>query len=86
MLEGLPPNNASHLMRLTIGEAGARAVADLVVESFEPAEAAATACTVSVRRPAAAMAAAGPRMRRRAGDKTAIGRASLAGSARRSDS
>jgi ribosomal protein L11 methyltransferase len=43
MLEGLPPNNASHMMRLTIDEARARAVADLVVESFEPAEAASTA-------------------------------------------
>jgi ribosomal protein L11 methyltransferase len=43
MLEGLPPNNASHMMRLTIDEARARAVADLIVESFEPAEAASTA-------------------------------------------
>jgi len=43
MLEGLPPNNASHVMRLTLDEARARAVADLIVESFEPAEAASTA-------------------------------------------
>ena len=43
MLDGLPPNNASHLLRLTIDEARARAVADLIVESFEPAEAASTA-------------------------------------------
>ncbi len=43
MLEGLPPNNAAHLMRLTIDEARARAIADLIVESFEPAEAASTA-------------------------------------------
>ena len=43
MLEGLPPNNAAHVMRLTIDEARARAVADLIVESFEPAEAASTA-------------------------------------------
>ncbi len=43
MLEGLPPNNASHLMRLTIDERRARSVADLIVESFEPAEAASTA-------------------------------------------
>jgi len=43
MLEGLPPNNATHMMRLTIDEARARAVADLIVESFEPAEAASTA-------------------------------------------
>jgi len=43
MLEGLPPNNAAHVMRLTIDERRARAVADLIVESFEPAEAASTA-------------------------------------------
>jgi len=43
MLEGLPPNNASHVMRLTLDEGRARAVADLIVESFEPAEAASTA-------------------------------------------
>jgi len=43
MLEGLPPNNASHFMRLSLDEARARAVADLIVESFEPAEAASTA-------------------------------------------
>lgn len=43
MLEGLPPNNATHLMRLTIDERRARAVADLIVESFEPAGAASTA-------------------------------------------
>jgi ribosomal protein L11 methyltransferase len=43
VLEGLPPNNASHLMRVTIDGPRARAIADLVVESFEPAEAAATA-------------------------------------------
>jgi ribosomal protein L11 methyltransferase len=43
MLEGLPPNNAAHVMRLTCDEARARAIADLVVESFEPAETAASA-------------------------------------------
>jgi len=43
MLEGLPPNNATHLLRLAADERRARAVADLIVESFEPAEAAATA-------------------------------------------
>lgn len=43
MLEGLPPNNAAHVMRLKTDERRARAVADLVVESFEPAEAAASA-------------------------------------------
>ncbi len=43
MLEGLPPNNAAHLLRLVADEKLARSVADLIVESFEPAEAAATA-------------------------------------------
>jgi ribosomal protein L11 methyltransferase len=43
MLEGLPPNNATHRMRLVSDERRARAVADLIVESFEPAEAASTA-------------------------------------------
>jgi len=43
VLEGLPPNNAAHVMRLVSDERRARAVADLIVESFEPAEAAATA-------------------------------------------
>ena len=42
MLEGLPPNNAAHFMRLVSDEKRARAVADLIVESFEPAEAAST--------------------------------------------
>ena len=43
MLEGLPPNNATHMMRLVSDERRARAVADLIFESFEPAEAASTA-------------------------------------------
>jgi ribosomal protein L11 methyltransferase len=43
MLEGLPPNNAAHKLRLVCDERQARAVADLIVESFEPAEAASTA-------------------------------------------
>jgi ribosomal protein L11 methyltransferase len=43
MLEGLPPNNAAHVMRLVGDEGRARAVADLIVESFEPGEAASTA-------------------------------------------
>jgi ribosomal protein L11 methyltransferase len=43
MLEGLPPNNAAHMMRLVCDETRARAIADLVVESFEPAETAASA-------------------------------------------
>jgi ribosomal protein L11 methyltransferase len=43
MLEGLPPNNAAHMMRLVCDEQSARAIADLIVESFEPAETAASA-------------------------------------------
>ncbi len=43
MLEGLPPNNAAHRLTLVTDEARARAIADLIVESFEPAEAASTA-------------------------------------------
>jgi ribosomal protein L11 methyltransferase len=43
MLEGLPPNNAAHVLRLVSDERRARAVADLIFESFEPAEAASTA-------------------------------------------
>lgn len=42
MLEGLPPNGAAHLMRLVADEATARLVGDIVTESFEPAETAAT--------------------------------------------
>jgi ribosomal protein L11 methyltransferase len=51
MLEGLPPNNAAHVMRVTLDEARARAVADLLVESFEPAEAASTAFETEARWP-----------------------------------
>jgi ribosomal protein L11 methyltransferase len=43
MLEGLPPNNAAHRLTLVTDERRARAVADLIVESFEPAGAASTA-------------------------------------------
>ncbi len=43
MLEGLPPNHATHVMRLACDEATARQVADIIVESFDPAEAAAAA-------------------------------------------
>lgn len=43
MLEGLPPNNAAVVLRLRCDEDQARAVADLVVESFDPAETAAAA-------------------------------------------
>jgi ribosomal protein L11 methyltransferase len=56
MLEGLPPNNASHVMRLTLDEARARAVADLIVESFEPAEAASTAFETDARWPGGGLA------------------------------
>lgn len=43
MLEGLPPNNAAHVMRLRCGEREARRVVDAVTEFFDPAETAATA-------------------------------------------
>jgi ribosomal protein L11 methyltransferase len=43
MLEGLPPNNATHRLTLTTDERRARAVADLIAESFEPGEIASTA-------------------------------------------
>ncbi len=43
MLEGLPPNNAAHVVRLECGEIEARRVADLVVETCDPADTAAAA-------------------------------------------
>ena len=43
MLEGLPPNDAAHLLRLTCDEAMARVAADTIVELFDPAEIAAAA-------------------------------------------
>lgn len=43
MLEGLPPNNAAHMMSLACPEGQARNIADLIVEMFDPAEAAASA-------------------------------------------
>jgi ribosomal protein L11 methyltransferase len=43
MLEGLPPNNAAHKLALISDERRARAVADLIAESFEPGEAATAA-------------------------------------------
>ncbi len=43
MLEGLPPNNAAHMLRLVCDEATARAVADAIVETFDPSETAAAA-------------------------------------------
>jgi len=43
MLEGLPPNNAAHVMRLRTDEATARSIADIIVETFDPADTAAAA-------------------------------------------
>jgi ribosomal protein L11 methyltransferase len=43
MLEGLPPNGATHVMRLSSDERRARAVADAIVETFDPAQTAASA-------------------------------------------
>ena len=43
MLEGLPPNGAAHVMRLRCDQATARRVADLIVETFDPADTAAAA-------------------------------------------
>ena len=52
MLEGLPPNNAAYMMRLVADERRARAVVDLIMESFEPAEAAASAFESEPQAPA----------------------------------
>jgi len=43
MLEGLPPNQAAHLMRLRCDEETARRIADIIVETYDPAETAAAA-------------------------------------------
>ena len=43
MLEGLPPNGAAHVMRLRCDAVAARKVADIIVETFDPAETAASA-------------------------------------------
>ena len=43
MLEGLPPNNAAVLLRLECDEDQARSAADMIVETFDPAETAAAA-------------------------------------------
>ena len=43
MLEGLPPNGAAHVMRLKCDESTARRVADIIVETFDPADTAAAA-------------------------------------------
>lgn len=51
MLEGLPPNNAAHALRVTCDGAAARAIADLIVESFDPADAAAGAFEIEGETP-----------------------------------
>jgi ribosomal protein L11 methyltransferase len=43
MIEGLPPNNAAHIMRLVADEITAKRIADIVTETFDPAETAASA-------------------------------------------
>ena len=43
MLEGLHPRSPTHALRLALPETAARRVADLVVETFDPAEAASAA-------------------------------------------
>jgi ribosomal protein L11 methyltransferase len=43
MLEGLPPNCATDVMRLACDEATARMIADIIVETFDPATTAAAA-------------------------------------------
>ena len=43
MLEGLPPNNAAHMLRLLTEEEPARQIADVIVEMFDPTETAASA-------------------------------------------
>jgi ribosomal protein L11 methyltransferase len=43
MLEGLPPNCAAHVMRLSCGEAAARRIADIIIETFDPTTTAAAA-------------------------------------------
>lgn len=43
MLEGLPPNGASHVLRLVCDQRRARAIADIIVETFDPTETAAAA-------------------------------------------
>ena len=43
MLEGLHPNNPTHVARIVTGEASARRIADLLGESFDPAKTAVAA-------------------------------------------
>lgn len=49
MLEGLPPNGASHVMRVDVPEGEARALAEFLGESFDPAEVATSAFEVENR-------------------------------------
>ena len=51
MLEGLPPNDAAHKVSLVSDERRARAVADLIAESFEPGEVASTVFETEERWP-----------------------------------
>lgn len=51
MLEGLPPNDATWLCRLPCDEETARAVADVMVEMFDPTEAAASAFDLNPNAP-----------------------------------
>jgi ribosomal protein L11 methyltransferase len=51
-LERFQSNSAAHFMRLTVDERRARAVADLIIESFGPAEAASTAFEIDLLWPA----------------------------------
>jgi ribosomal protein L11 methyltransferase len=46
MLEGLPPNRAAHIMRLVTDEITAKRIADIVTETFDPAQTAASAFEV----------------------------------------
>ena len=43
MLEGLPPNNAAHILKLVTDEKTAKRIADILTETFDPAEIAASA-------------------------------------------
>ncbi len=43
MLEGLPPNDAAYVMRLSCDEGTARAVSEIIFETFDPADAAVAA-------------------------------------------
>ena len=43
MLEGMPPNNAAHILRLVTDEMTAKRIADILTETFDPAEIAASA-------------------------------------------